>query len=268
MAALLIPLVTPVAANGAVVEQDVRRLMEYVGPQVTAFLPALSSGEGWRLSSAQWYDMISATRRYADGLPVYAGVELGTTAAVVERSSLASELGVDGIVATTPFSPVLDPESAVGHFQAILSHARLPLLIYNESALSGNECDVATLARCCALPGVVGVKESSGVPAMASELMRAVDGIAVYQGWEHLIGQPAGLAGCAVGLANIEPGWCREAASHPTPLARLRVNEACAQYRLFADDWYRHLKAELVRRGILSSSCLVGSPEEGKCQRR
>lgn len=198
--------------------------------------------------------MVSATLRHSFGLPVYAGAERPTTAAVVEQTRLAAVLGVDAVVATTPFGPAVDGDAAIDHFRTVVGTCDVPLLIYNESALSGNTCPVDVLERCCALPGVIGVKESSGVVATAAHLLDAGVAVPVYQGWEHLIGRPPGLAGCAVSLSNIEPRWCRELAEDPSGPARERVERACARHRLDADDWYRNLKAELVRRRIIGSA--------------
>lgn len=50
---VVVPLVTPLGEGGAVVEEDVRRLVESVGDEATGLMPALSSGEGWRLSAEQ-----------------------------------------------------------------------------------------------------------------------------------------------------------------------------------------------------------------------
>ena len=259
---LVVPLVTPVGPSGEVVEDDVRRLVESVGVHATALMPTLSSGEGWRLSPEQWEDMVAATLRHSFGLPVYAGVELPTTCTVVDRAQVAASLGVDAVVATTPFTPVIDSEAVINHFRVILERAGVPLLIYNESVLSGNTCAADVLAQCSALPGVVGVKESSGAAATVACLMEARVGVPIYQGWEHLIGEPPGVAGCAVSLANLEPAWCRQLAEDPSPAGRERVDRACQQYHLDADDWYRHLKTELVRRGILTSSRPVALGEE------
>ncbi len=259
---VLVPLVTPLGPSGAVVEDDVRRLIESVGEEATALMPCLSTGEGWRLSAEQWEDMVSATLRHAFGLPVYVGVERPTTAAVVEFARVAAGLGVDAVVATTPFVPALDGDAVIEHFRAVLDSSGGSLLIYNESALSGNACSLDVLLKCCALAGVIGVKESSGVAATAADLLEAEVAVPVYQGWEHLIGQPPGLAGCAVSLSNIEPAWCRELAEAPSARARESVDRAYVQYRLDADDWYRHLKIELVRRSVLSSSRTAAATEQ------
>ncbi|MGH3976076.1 MAG: dihydrodipicolinate synthase family protein, partial [Pseudonocardiaceae bacterium] len=161
----IVPLVTPFDEMGNVSEACVARLIKSLRGEVTALMPALSTGEGWILTERQWRQMISATRAHRGGLPVLAGIQLATTAMVVSRAQRAVALGVDAIVVSSPFGENISQDQIYRHFAILRSTIRLPLFIYNEAAISGNRIELDTLMRICQLPGVVGIKESSGSPA-------------------------------------------------------------------------------------------------------
>lgn len=259
--AVLVPLVTPLDPAGAVVEDDVRRLIESVGPHARGLMPALATGEGWALSEAQWEDAVGSACRHAGGLPVYAGAVAPTTSAVVARARRARDLGAAAVCATTPFVRAPTAEQVVDHYRTVHAEGGLPVVLYNERSLSGNVTGLTALVACCGLAGVVAVKESSRDPLVARELVAAGVDAAVHQGWEDLIGVTPGLAGCAVALANLEPRLCGELARAPAESAlRRRVGEACARHGLFSADWFRQVKAELVRRGVIGSPATAACP--------
>lgn len=256
----IVPLVTPLTKAGEVSEPSVRRLVGSVRDEVTGLMPALSTGEGWKLSDRQWHDVVAYTIRHADGLPVLAGVQSPTTEEVITRAKQAQDLGVAAIAVTTPFSPDLTQEEIYEHYRAIREAVTVPLFIYNEKALSGNQIELDTLVRICALPGVVGIKESSGSAEFTRRLVAAVPEIPVFEGWENLLHEvtgPGGVAGFIGPLANLEPGLANAMLAEPSERRQREIDETCERYGLFKDDWYRHLKKELHRRGVIDTDVVV-----------
>ncbi|MFJ7149067.1 dihydrodipicolinate synthase family protein [Streptomyces sp. NPDC100445] len=257
---LVVPLVTPLDRQGRVRADDVARLVDSVRAEVTALMPTLSSGEGWLLTEAQWRDMVTATVRSAAGLPVIAGVQLPDTAAVVARVRLAAELGADGVAVTTPFGAGVGQDDIVAHYEQVLD-AGPPVLVYNEEALSGNRIEAETLARICRLPGVIGVKESSGDPEFTRRLVAARLGVPVFEGWENLLSLVAGVDGFIGPLANLEPALCTALLRHPAPELQAEVDKACETYGILRDDWYLHVKRALVARGVIGTDTTAqGAP--------
>ncbi|NET62839.1 MAG: dihydrodipicolinate synthase family protein, partial [Symploca sp. SIO2E6] len=80
------PLVTPLSEDGNVCEESVKNLIAYVRPHVQAIIPALSSGEGWKLSEKQWLDMALFSKRYAKDLPVLIGILAKSTEEVITHA--------------------------------------------------------------------------------------------------------------------------------------------------------------------------------------
>ncbi|MGH3564847.1 MAG: dihydrodipicolinate synthase family protein [Pseudonocardia sp.] len=253
----IVPLVTPVNDAGNVSETCVARLIESVRCEVTALMPALSTGEGWALTEQQWQQMIAATREHSGGRPVLAGIQLATTAAVVARARHATALGADAVVVTTPFGKDVTQDRIYAHFAVLSSTVSVPLFIYNEAAISGNQIEPDTLIRICRLPRIVGIKESSGIPELTRRIVADLPAVPVFEGWENLLLQARGVAGFIGPLANLEPALCTAILTDPTAAHQAAIDDACMRYGLLTQDWYRSVKAELVRRGVIDTDRVV-----------
>ncbi|MFZ3495379.1 dihydrodipicolinate synthase family protein [Streptomyces sp. 5.8] len=245
-------LVTPVDAAGEIDEKSMARLIATVRPYGDALLPALSTGEGGALSDRQWRDTLTAAVRHADGLPVLAGILRPTTAATLALARTAGGLGAAAVVVTTPYGADVTQEEMYRHFEAVAG-AGLPVIVYHESAVSGNSLELGTLLRVCALPGVAGVKDSAGEPEFTRALIAAGPGVPVVQGLEHLLLESGPVDGWVVALGNVEPELCRALLTDRGEERAAQLHAAYARYGLDRDDWYRSLKTELLRRAVIET---------------
>ncbi|MAG60283.1 dihydrodipicolinate synthase family protein [archaeon] len=250
------PLVTPVDYDGNVCEQSVKNLIDFVRPFSTALMPTLSSGEGWALNDWQWKDMIKFTIKHASGLPVLAGVEYKTTEEVVEKARRAQRLGVDAVVITTPFEKDITQDEIYQHFLQV-REVGVPVLIYNEEAISGNSIEYGTIERICGLGNIVGIKEASGSASFTKRIVDSGLDIPVFQGWEHLCYQSKGVDGYIVPLANLEPEVCSEMLRDPTAKKQSRIDSLCKRYNILGEDWYVFLKKELQQRGTITTMRVI-----------
>ncbi|MFF3840736.1 dihydrodipicolinate synthase family protein [Streptomyces sp. NPDC001930] len=250
----VVPLITPFDEHGVVDEPSVVRLLDHIRAEVNGFMPALTSGEGWKLDARQWQDVVTYTVRHAGGLPVLAGIQLPDTDAVIDRARTAAAIGADAVVVTTPFGAEVTQDDIVEHYKAIRAALDIPIFLYNEEALSGNRIEFDTLIRICKeIPGIVGIKESSGDAAFTRNMAEAGTGIPVFEGWENLLVDARGIDGFIGPLANLEPSLCNAMLVDPTPDRQAEINTVCERYGVFKDDWYRWVKKELHRRGVISS---------------
>ncbi|MFV6029897.1 dihydrodipicolinate synthase family protein [Streptomyces sp. NPDC056264] len=255
----VVPLITPLDEHGVVDEQSVVRLLDHIRAEVSGFMPALTSGEGWKLDARQWQDVVTYTVRHAGGLPVLAGIQLPDTDAVIDRARTAAAIGADAVVVTTPFGAEVTQDDIVEHYKAIRAALDIPIFLYNEEALSGNRIEFDTLIRICKeIPGIVGIKESSGDAAFTRNMAEAGTGIPVFEGWENLLVDARGIDGFIGPLANLEPSLCNAMLVDPTPDRQAEINTVCERYGVFKDDWYRWVKKELHVRGVISSPTVHG----------
>ncbi|MCD9141353.1 dihydrodipicolinate synthase family protein [Streptomyces albireticuli] len=255
----VVPLVTPVDEDRRVSAPDVARLVASLRGQVAGYMPALSTGEGWHLSTAQWTDVVRLTVEHAGGAPVLAGVELPGVDEIVARAELAAGLGADAVVVPPPWSGDggAAPLGFVEHYATVVGRSPLPVVVYHENVVSKAPLDLDALLEVCALPGVVGVKESSGSAEFTRKLLEAGPAVPVLQGWEHLLSAVPGVQGFVGPLANLDPAVCDEALSSPGQDVQKRVDALSERYGLLADDWYLHVKEELVRRGTIGTPLAV-----------
>ncbi|WP_017624073.1 dihydrodipicolinate synthase family protein [Nocardiopsis chromatogenes] len=259
----VVPLITPYDGHGRVSEKSTASLIEYVHADVSALMPVLSSGEGWRLTDQQWSDMVSFTVAHSHGLPVIAGVQAADTPCVLRRARMAEALGADMVAATTPFGAGVGQDEMVAHYRTLQGGTRLPIVVYNEEPVSQNRASLVTLLRICDLPGVAAVKESSGKAELTRALVAAGTGVPVFQGWEDRVASTPAVDGLIGPLANLEPGLCNTLLADPgEPLQRIVV-AVCELFGLFRDDWYLRVKRELARRGVIEDECAPAGEEDG-----
>ncbi|HEX6077875.1 MAG TPA: dihydrodipicolinate synthase family protein [Micromonosporaceae bacterium] len=257
---VIVPLVTPLDAAGDVDREGVVRLVDSVRGDVSALMPTLSTGEGWKLAHGQWRTMVETVVACAGSLPVLVGVQLTTTEPVIVRAREAVALGASAVVVPPPFGQV-SQEAVFDHYQRVVAETGARVFLYNEAELSGTTIELDTLLRICQLAGIVGIKESSGSAEFTRKLLETDLGIPVFEGWENLLYEVRGVAGFIGPLANVEPQLCMQMLEHPSAELQNRINAACTRYGLFRDDWYRWLKQELHARKIISTDRIV---EEGE----
>ncbi|MGW0901328.1 dihydrodipicolinate synthase family protein, partial [Streptomyces goshikiensis] len=65
----IVPLMTPLNDDETVDERSTARLIDHVRSEVSGLMPALTSGEGWKLDERQWTDIVTYTVRHSGALP-------------------------------------------------------------------------------------------------------------------------------------------------------------------------------------------------------
>lgn len=246
----IVALVTPVDDAGQVCRRSVERVVEHVCGHVTALMPALSSGEGWLLSDRQWTDVCASTVEHARGLPVLLGIQRPDTASAVARARAAERLGAHGVVVGKPFG-TSSPAALLAHYQKVRDAVGLPMVLYHETFVSGGATSLRTLLRVIeTVPGVVGVKQSSGSAAFTRALA-AASPVPVFEGWENLMYEAAGAQGVIGPLANLEPALVAAMAATPSLPLQREVDEACERFGVLRRNWYATVKQELYRRGLI-----------------
>ncbi len=260
---IYVPIITPLDEQDNVSFKCVAKLLECVEPYINGVVCCLTSGEGWRLSLKQWSDMVAAVLCYHNMLDVVVGIERATTSEVKYYAELARSIGATSIMLTTPFGQNISQQQMFGHFYEI--HESFPgnLWIYHEQPLSGNITQLATLLRIADLPRVCAVKDSSETNQLWDVKEQFEQkGVNLYRGMESqlLVGQ--GHESNLVSLANLEPLLCHHASygEVSNDLAD-EIKAKVLKYNLHEEDWYRYIKQELKRRGVIQNESLIGDRE-------
>ena len=257
---VVVPLVTPLAADYRVCERSVACLIDAVRGDATALLPALSSGEGGHLRRSQWNTMVHYTVRHAGGLPVCPGAIVDTDDELMARSRFAADAGAAGLTVVVPPLGGDDTEAIVARFERLSVTSPLPLFLYHHGSEGEFEDVVQALCRLCQLPRVLGIKESSRQPDIVRALNQCALPCGVLQGWEDLLWQAPGADGHAVALSNLEIAACARMRSSPSERLQHQIDQWCKDYQPFDDDWYAAIKRELHQRGLLSTALTADAP--------
>ncbi|AWV00667.1 dihydrodipicolinate synthase family protein [Burkholderia sp. JP2-270] len=256
--AIYVPLVTPLNDAGEVCKTGVSRLLANTQRHVTGFIACLTSGEGWLLDEARWEAMLRTTLSIAGSKRVIAGIERPTTAEAVRYAIKAQKLGAEAVMFPMPFGAAVTQAEMIAHFAAVHEATDLNLYIYNETSLSQNTAHLDTLLEIARLARVVGIKDSPPELRTQADIdaLRA-HGLVYYLGWEHWLSTGLDSDGQTVSLANLEPAVCYLAARSSDPAIRAFIGELTVKYGLDQEDWYRHIKEELMVRGVLASNRTV-----------
>ena len=159
-------LVTPFAANGSVDEDRMRSLIErQINGGVRMLVPCGTTGESATMTEEEDERVIGLTIEVAQNrAKVIAGAGSNSTAAAIEYSKRARDLGADAVLQVAPYYNKPTQEGLDAHFRAIAEAIPdMPIMLYNVPGRTSSNIaaqTVLSLARDC--ENIVAIKEASG----------------------------------------------------------------------------------------------------------
>ncbi len=209
-AGIIPAMVTPMMADEQLNERSIRRLTNYlIEGGVHGVFAVGSQGENWALTHDEkrrvWEVVVEETRRR---VPVYAGTVGMTTRETIELTRLAEKAGVDAASILTPFFIRPNEDELFDHYKAIAESTSLPIVIYSNPVRTNVRVLPGLLGRLAQVPGIVGIKDSSGDLELTAEYIRVVPpGFSVLVGLDTLIyaGLTYGAKGSVAATANVAP---------------------------------------------------------------
>ena len=159
---LLTAMITPFTDEGAVNFDRAAELATYLvengsdGVVVTG-----TTGESPTLSAREKLALYSTVAEALSGKgSVIAGTGTYDTQHSIELSIKAAELGVDGVMAVTPYYSRPPQAGILAHFLAIADATDLPLIVYNIPSRTGRLIETETLAELAQHPRIVATKDA------------------------------------------------------------------------------------------------------------
>lgn len=170
---ILPPLSMPFDANGDLVKGALKSQIDFmIESGVRGVVAGGSTGEGHTLSTEEFIAaMTEAYEATAGRVPFVAGLIVNSTREAIERVKALGDMNIAALQVTPVhylFKP--DLEATIEHFRAIWDATQIPILIYNVIPWNYLSVD-AMLAIMDAVPGVIGMKQSSGDLKSVSDLM-------------------------------------------------------------------------------------------------
>ena len=208
---ILPPLSMPFDDEGNLVKGALKAQVDFmIDSGVRAVVVGGSTGEGHTLSSSEFVDAMTEAYEATDGrVPFIAGLIVQSTREAIERVKALGDMKIAALQVTPVhylFKP--DLEATIEHFRAIWEATQVPILIYNVIPWNYLSAD-AMLAIMDAVPGVVGMKQSSGdLKSVSDLLLRAKPENLVLSGIDALLypGFALGAHGAISALTCAVPG--------------------------------------------------------------
>jgi 4-hydroxy-tetrahydrodipicolinate synthase len=169
-------LVTPFRSDGAIDEERMRALVDrQINGGVRLLVPCGTTGESATMSEAEDQRVIGLTIEVARGrAKVIAGAGSNSTAAAIEYSQRARDLGADAVLQVAPWYNKPTQEGLYAHFRAIAEAVpETPVMLYNVPGRTSSNIAAQTtlrLAKDC--ENIVAVKEASGNLTQIMEILR------------------------------------------------------------------------------------------------
>ncbi|MDX6306937.1 MAG: 4-hydroxy-tetrahydrodipicolinate synthase [Blastocatellia bacterium] len=169
-------LVTPFKADGAIDDDRLRALVDrQINGGVSLLVPCGTTGESATMTEDEDQRVIAITVEVARGRArVIAGTGSNSTAAAIEYSQRARDLGADAMLQVAPWYNKPTQEGLYAHFRAIAEAIpETPIMLYNVPGRTSSNINAQTvlrLARDC--ENIVAIKEASGNLTQIMEILR------------------------------------------------------------------------------------------------
>lgn len=160
-------LVTPFRKDGSVDDDCFRRLVErQIANGVKLLVPCGTTGESVTMDEAERLHVIRMTAEVAKGRNAYviAGTGSNNTAAAIDFTRKAREVGADAALVVAPYYNKPTQAGMFAHFSEIArSVKKFPIMLYNvPSRTASNISSETTLRLAEAHDNIVATKEASG----------------------------------------------------------------------------------------------------------
>ena len=158
---ILTAMVTPFDAHGRVNEDAAVRLMHHLLENGSdGIVVAGTTGEGATLTDEEKLRLFDlAVTECGDAL-VIAGTGSNDTAHSVHLTAKASEIGVDAVLAVTPYYNKPNRRGLIAHFEEIAAATDKPVILYNIPGRCVIDMPNELLAELAQVDNIAGVKQA------------------------------------------------------------------------------------------------------------
>ena len=215
-----------------------------------------TTGEGPTLSDGEKLDLFRAVRD-AVTIPVIAGTGTYDTAHSVHLTKETVRLGVDGVLAVTPYYNRPSQANLVHHFTAIAEAAGgVPVMLYDIPIRTGRKIEAETIVQLAKVPNIVAVKDAAASPGESVRWRAETpDDFELYSGDDvHTL---PFLAVGAVGVVSVSAHW-----------AGVQIGEMIAAFEKGDLDLARRINERLQPTYAFNSSDASPSPAPTKAMLR
>jgi 4-hydroxy-tetrahydrodipicolinate synthase len=259
---VVVPMVTPVTADGKIDVAAVTRIIEFFAQNDVSPLLMGTTGEGNSVSSADGKILVETAVKAANGaIKVYAGLTGNCFSEQLRQAEAFTAAGADVIVATLPTYYALTEEQMYNYYATLADSIKGPLMLYNILATTHMSIPVNVIERLSHHPNIVGLKDSErDLDRMAAcvAISKDRDDFSYFCGWAaqsaHSIA--IGADGIVPSTANFVPEMFAElyqaAVRGDVNIANLLQDETNAIAKIYQQD--RTLGQSLTALKVMMST--------------
>jgi 4-hydroxy-tetrahydrodipicolinate synthase len=180
-------MVTPFTADGALDLDGAARLATHLVEHGNDGLVVNGTTGESATTTDEEKDLLLRTvvEAVGDRVSIVAGIGTNDTRHTLELARAAEKVGVDGLLAVTPYYTKPPQAGLTAHFRAIADATDLPVMLYDIPARAGVPISTETLLRLAEHPRIVAVKDAKDDLGAASWVMSR-SGLAYYSGTDVL----------------------------------------------------------------------------------
>ena len=214
---VIVPMVTPVTADGVLDEPALGRIVDFLcAGGVHGIFVLGTTGEALAIPATMRDRLVQLTVERVHGRAlVYAGISTGSLSESVAAGNKYLQMGVDAVVAHVPSHFEKQPELAWAFFADLAAQLQGDFILYNMPLTTKVSLPIKLLKETAHRPRVIGIKDSENDAARMVELLKELGDkkdFSVFIGTGPLMakGLLLGAEGIVPSVGNIAPALCRE----------------------------------------------------------
>lgn len=157
-------IVTPFNEENKIDFDEFEKLINFqIDNGVSSIVVCGTTGEAATLSGEEKQELIRYCVKIVNKrVPVIAGIGSNNTKTVIENEIFAQKVGVNGLLAVTPYYNKTTQKGLVEHFKVIAENTDLPIILYNVPSRTGVDISPNTYWELSKIKNIVATKEASG----------------------------------------------------------------------------------------------------------
>jgi 4-hydroxy-tetrahydrodipicolinate synthase len=213
---VVVPMVTPVQADGQLDVTSVRKIVTYFAENHVSPLLMGTTGEGNSVSPTEGLLLVeNAVKVAEERILIYAGLTGNCVSEQIKQANSYTAAGADVIVATLPTYYALTPQQMEEYYLHLANNIKGPLMLYNILATTHMSIPVDVIERLSHHSNIVGLKDSERDLERMSrciDIAKERDDFAFFCGWAAKSAYSLSLGGDGIvpSTGNYDPGKFNE----------------------------------------------------------
>jgi len=168
-------LVTPMTDSGEIDYEGFRKLIQFqITEGIDGIVPLGTTGENPTLDEDEEDKLIEiAVKESAGKIKVIVGAGSNDTKHMVKYVERAKRFGADAALVVTPYYNKPNDSGMLRHFEAAAKPG-IPIIVYNIASRTGKNIPTPLMKEIAKIPGIAGVKESSGDINQMGDVIREI----------------------------------------------------------------------------------------------